>query len=130
MNNNESFPKKVESSSVATTVDNSSVDKLDWAGMDSIQAEMKSIFESINRNLDTIKGMTEISKDRNFTPSQEAQQKAQEIIKKFQPYGEYMKPLYNMIGDLGNVSSLMFTEGLLVKQDELNKKLEEIKNRE
>jgi hypothetical protein len=128
MNNNEIFPKKVEDLST-TTVDNSSIDKLDWRGMDSIQSEMKSIFESINRNLNQIKGMTEIAKDRNFIPSQEGQDKAQEIIKKFQPYGEYMKPLYNMIGDLADVSSLMFKEGLLVKQDELNKKLEEIKDR-
>jgi hypothetical protein len=104
-------------------------ENLDWSEMDSIKDEMKSIFDSIERNLNTIKGMTEIAKERDFNPSEESKKKAQEIIKKFQPYGEYIKPLYTMIVDLSNVTSLLFSEGLLVKPDELNKKLEEIKNR-
>ncbi len=107
-----------------------SKENLDWTRIEGIKKEMVEIFNSIKRNLDTIKGMTEIAQERNFSGSSELQDKADEVLKKFEPYGEYAPILYKMIGDLGSVTSGAYSEGLLVTADELNNKLEEIKGRE
>ncbi len=103
---------------------------LDWSRIEDTKAEIKSIFASIERNLNNIKAMTEIAKDRNFVISPESQKKADEILKKFEPYGEYAPVLYTMISDLVSINSMAFTEGLLVTAPELIQKLDEIDARE
>lgn len=113
---------------VSTTNENNK-EVLDWGRIEQIKGELKSIFESLERELGTVKAMTEIAKDRNFISSPETQEKANEILKKFEPYGEYAPILYKMIGDIGSINTMAYTEGLLVTADELKIKKDEIENR-
>lgn len=124
----ENFPQKVNININEQQEDNN--ENLDWERIELMKAELKSIFESMERNLNAIKGMTEIAKDRNFIISDTAKEKVEQTLKKFEPYGQHMSPLYGMIGDLADIKSLFFTEGLLITADELTAKLEEIKKRE
>lgn len=104
---------------------------LDWknTSLEDTKAELKSIFDSLISGLDRVKAMTEIARDRNFELSPAAQAVAKKVLEKFEPGGEYAPILYNMIDDINSINSRAFTEGLLVKQDELISKLEEIQNR-
>lgn len=104
---------------------------LDWenTSVEQTKAELKSIFDSLISNLDQVKAMTEIAQERNFQLSPEAQAKAKNVLEKFEPGGEYAPILYNMISDIGSITSTGFSEGLHINAEELNSKLEEMKNR-
>ena len=101
-------------------------ESLDWGRLDQIKAEMGSITDSIKGNFDQIKAMAEIAKERDFQGSPKIQEKSNQILKKFEPGGEYVGVLYKMIQDLSSIKSEAFSEGLEITQDDLNKKLEEI----
>lgn len=108
---------------------NNEKNELDWSRIEGTKREMREIFDSIERQLDSVKVMTEIAVERGFVISPETQKKSDEILKKFEPYGEYMPILYKMISDLGSINTMAFQEGLLVTAPEYTKKKEEIKNR-
>ncbi len=106
-------------------------ENVDWERIETIRTQLKSNFESLSRELDSIKVMAEIAKERGFTLSEGAQARAEEILQRFEiGGGEYVRTLYKMISDLGSISTSGFTEGLKVTQDEANAKLSEIRARE
>lgn len=106
-------------------------ENLDTERIETIRKQLKANFESISRELDTIRMMAEIAKERGFALSPEAQAKAEEVLQRFElGGGEYVRTLYKMISDLGSIPTSAFTEGLKVTQEEGNAKLAEIKARE
>ena len=102
-------------------------EQMDWSALNDTKAELGSIFNSLSSNLDQLRAMAEIAKERGVQASSEMQTVATEVLTKFQPGGEYAGVLYTMISDLNSVKSQAFGEGLLITQDELNLKLAQIK---
>lgn len=106
-------------------------ENLDLDRIETIRKQLEANFQSISRELDSIKVMAEIAKERGFTLSEGAQAKAEEILQRFEiGGGEYVRTLYKMISDLGSIPTAGFTEGLKITQEEFNTKLAEIRARE
>ena len=103
-------------------------EKMDLGRLDQIKAEIGSISNSLTGNIDQLRAMVEIAKDRGFEGSSEIGEKSNEVLKKFEPGGEYASVLYQMISDLNSIKSEAFSEGLEITQDQFNQKLEELKS--
>lgn len=99
---------------------------IDWSQLELLRGEFKEIFASFDRKFEEIKVMTEIAQDRQITMPPEAEMHMQEVIKKFQPYGGNPQILYNMLAELGSISTTMYQNGLLVTPDDYKKKKEEL----
>jgi len=123
----ENFNKKLENGKEISLSTNK--ESIDWERLELLRGELREVFESFDRYLNQIKGTTEISIDRGVKMSPEVQKQMHEIIHKFQPNGGNPRILFNMLGDLGSVPTIMSQNGLLVTAQEFNKKLEEIKKR-
>ena len=105
-------------------------ESIDWSQLELLRGEFKEIFASFDRKFEEIKIMTEIAQDRQITMPPEAEVHMQEVIKKFQPYGGNPGILYNMLDELGSISSTMYQNGLLVDTDDYKKMKEELSQKQ
>lgn len=105
-------------------------ESINWADLEMTRGELAEIFQSLSRELDKIKAMTEIAQERGIDIPAETQEKTREILERFEPAGKHNQELYRMINDLGSISTAGYEAGVLITAPELKAKLDEIKARE
>lgn len=105
-------------------------ENINWANLEMTRRELNEIFQSLSRELDKIKAMTEIARERGIDIPVQTQEKTREILERFEPAGKHNQELYRMINDLGSISTAGYEAGVLITAPELKAKLDEIKARE